>query len=159
MKTTLLLLASLALPLFAVELPADAAALKGKRDAKIAEINQLYANELGKLQKVALKNTNLEAANAIEKEIASVVVNPLKDSIVDPVGQWKWGSGGMLTIQRNGSAQHSTWNHHGSWSKVDTKSFNLISDNGMEFVIRFKNGSEGTVYVGTSPKTEILKIQ
>jgi hypothetical protein len=84
MKMTLLLLALLSLPVFAGELPADAAALKGKRDAKITEINQLYANELEKLQKVALKNGSLEAANAIEKEIASVVPNPLKSII----GRW-----------------------------------------------------------------------
>lgn len=88
MKTTTLILASLSLPLFASELPADAAALKGKRDAKIAEINQLYANELEKLQKIALKNGSLEAANAIEKEIATVAPNPL-NPLQSIIGKWK----------------------------------------------------------------------
>jgi hypothetical protein len=88
MKMTLLLLACLSLSVFAAELPADAAALKGKRDAKIAEINQLYANELEKIQKVALKNGSLEAANAIEKEIATVAVNPL-NPLQSIIGKWK----------------------------------------------------------------------
>ena len=79
MKNTFFLLSLLSFPLFAADLPPDAAALKGRRDAKIAEINQIYANELEKLQKLALKNGSLEAANAIEQEIAAVVANPFKE--------------------------------------------------------------------------------
>jgi hypothetical protein len=114
MKTTLLLLALLSLPVFAGELPADAAALKGKRDAKITEINQLYANELEKLQKVALKNGSLEAANAIEKEIATVAVNPLKES--DAVmktriagSRWRNTSNGWLIVFRDDGKITKSW--------------------------------------------------
>ena len=109
MKTALLILAFSSLPLFAVELPADAAALKGKRDAKISEINQLYANELGKLQKVALKNANLEAANAIEKEIASVVVNPLaggKAGEPSFVGSWEVTNSKNSRVKRLFTSTH-----------------------------------------------------
>lgn len=90
------LLLPLCLPLLAGELPPDAAALKVKRDVKIAEINQLYANELEKLQKLALKNGSLEAANAIEKEIAAAAPNPLRDSnsLRSIVGKWKRSGAG-----------------------------------------------------------------
>lgn len=81
MKTTTILLALLAPRLFAADLPPDAAELKGRRDTKIAEINQIYANELKKLQKLALKSGSLEVANTIEQEIAAVMQNPLKERI------------------------------------------------------------------------------
>ena len=138
MKTTLLLLALFSLRLlFAAELPADAAALRGKRDAKIAEINQLYANELEKLQKIALKNGSLEAANAIEKEIASVVVNPLLPFF----GKWKWGTGGELDLQSNGSAVHSKWSGKGKWKEITNNQIQLESDSGLQFVVTFKGDS------------------
>ena len=66
----------LTLPLQA-ELPADAAALKAKHDTKITEIHLTYANELEKLQKRAMADGNLTAANEIENEIARVAPDPM----------------------------------------------------------------------------------
>lgn len=59
------------------QLPPDAAALKAKRDAKIAEIDRIYAAELEKCQKRAMADGNLKVANEIEREIARVIPNPL----------------------------------------------------------------------------------
>lgn len=120
MKTTALLLVLLPLHLFAADLPPDVAALKGQRDAKIAEINQIYANQLEKLQKLALKNGSLEAANAIEQEIAAAVPNPLKDK--KPVkesdsamkarisgSRWKSSSNGWVIIFREDGKITKSW--------------------------------------------------
>lgn len=114
MRTLTTLLALISLPVLAAELPADAATLKGKRDAKIAEINQIYANELEKLQKLALKNGSLEAANAIEKEIAAAVPNPLKES--DTMmksriagSRWKNTKSGWVIIFRDDGKITKSW--------------------------------------------------
>lgn len=134
MKTTLLLLALLSLPVFAGDLPPDAAALKGKRDAKIAEINQLYANELEKLQKLALKNGSLEAANAIEKEIAAVVPNPFKASL-----EGKW------TVR---------FNNDGATQPREFKGQNMYDQNGMSYPW----WQEGNVIMIKWGKTDTDKI-
>lgn len=130
MKTTLLLLALLSLPVFAGDLPPDAAALKGKRDAKIAEINQLYANELEKLQKLALKNGSLEAANAIEKEIAAVIPNPLVNPIV---GKWKWGNTLIAEFTPDGKAVAQ--GYVGKWTEKKS------SSSEREYTVTWNNGS------------------
>lgn len=88
----LLCLLALATPLHA-DLPPAAADLKFRRDAKVAELNRTYAAELAKLQKRAMEDGNLTAANQIQKEIESVTPDPFKD---DPppadalVGKWLW---------------------------------------------------------------------
>jgi hypothetical protein len=115
-------------------LPAAAVELKAKRDAKIAEINRVYAVELEKIQKKAMAAGNLTGANEIEKEIAAVVENPL-----DPmIGKWKWGTGGELDLQSNGSAVHSKWGGKGKWKKIKENQIQLESDSGIQFVVTFK---------------------
>ncbi|GAA5131049.1 hypothetical protein JIN84_06215 [Luteolibacter yonseiensis] len=59
-------------------LPPDAAALKAKRDAKVAEIDRIYALELEKCQKRAMEDGNLAGANEIEQEFERLFSDPLK---------------------------------------------------------------------------------
>ena len=82
------------------ELPPEAAELKAKRDAKIAEIDRAYADELGKMQKKAMAAGNLAVANEIQKEISAVTHDPFSEedtlgkSRVTPeiltVGEWRF---------------------------------------------------------------------
>ncbi len=110
MKTNLvsLIVAALCLhPLFA--LPPDAEALKAKRDAKVAEIDRIYATELEKFQKKAMADGNLAGANEIEKEIGRVVKDPFKaGSAPNLVGKWRWTLNGhpRKTLQREFTATH-----------------------------------------------------
>jgi hypothetical protein len=109
MRSLLALLTVLCLPLLADGLPPDVAALKAKRDAKIAEINQTYATALEALQKKALREGNLDAANLIEKEIAASVPNPLKTgSVGDPffVGSWEVTNSKNSRVKRKFTATH-----------------------------------------------------
>lgn len=88
----LLCLLALVTPLRA-DLPPAAADLKLRRDAKVAQLDRTYAEELTKLRKRAMEDGNLTAANEIQKEIEAVTQDPFKD---DPppanalVGKWLW---------------------------------------------------------------------
>lgn len=80
-------------------LPPEAAELKVKREAKIAEIDRTYVAELEKLQKKAMAAGNLAVANEIQKEISEVTHDPFSEentlgkSRVTPeiltVGEWR----------------------------------------------------------------------
>lgn len=59
-------------------LPPDAAALKAKRDTRLSEINRTYVAEMEKLQKKAMNDNNLEAANAIQQEILKATPDPFR---------------------------------------------------------------------------------
>ncbi|MCP5543117.1 MAG: hypothetical protein H7A49_04340 [Akkermansiaceae bacterium] len=144
MKINHLLLLITFLPSLALaDLPAEAAALRAKRDAKVAEIDRVYAAELEKLQKRLMQAGNLKAANEIETEIARVVPNPFKE---DPeIGVWKWGSGGTLTIKDRGIAIHSKWNSPGKWKKNSKGEIDLESDTGIRFTISMESEDSGVV--------------
>lgn len=109
MKTNLvsLIVAALCLhPLFA--LPPDAEALKAKRDAKVAEIDRIYATELEKLQKKAMADGNLAGANEIEKEIAAVVKDPFDLESALLTRKWNYtvtgGKSSVIEIRRDKTA-------------------------------------------------------
>lgn len=80
MKTTVLILCGLFSAMSTLSaLPAAAADLKAKRDAKVAEIDRVYAAELDKLQRRLMADGNLASANEVEDEIKRVSVNPFAD--------------------------------------------------------------------------------
>jgi hypothetical protein len=85
MRTFLILYASLLTAALA-QLPPDAAVLKAKRDAKVAEIDRIYAIELEICQKRAMADGNLTKANEIEKEIARVIQDPLAPKSASTTG-------------------------------------------------------------------------
>lgn len=74
--TCLVLLAAL---VRADVLPPDAADLKAKRDTRLSEINRTYVAEMEKLQKKAMNEGNLEAANAIQQEILKATPDPFRN--------------------------------------------------------------------------------
>lgn len=85
MKTTILLILAVAVAACGAEsLPPNAEALKARRDAKIADINRVYAAELEKLKKLALADGNLTGATVIQKEIEAVSPNPFRDESASP---------------------------------------------------------------------------
>lgn len=120
MKTILILLC-FAVSAFADTLPPDAAALKGKRDAKVAEINRLYARELDKIQKRALRDGDMKGAEAIAKEIAEAEPNPFLSgekavSAKLRNSQWKHEeTGRILTFHEDGTASKSWGKLRPTW--------------------------------------------
>ncbi len=120
-------------------LPPDAEALKSKRDAKIAEINGVYATELAKLQKKAMAAGNLEVANEIEKEIAKATPDPFGSSKFPKLdGKWlvngkstRIFKGDLLTDETSGKHSCSydgesiTIQWGKSWEKLSVDSGNL----------------------------------
>lgn len=159
MKTTLLLAASLlslSLNLSADRLPPDAEALKAKRDAKIAEINQLYAEALGKLQKKAMAEGNLESAKLLEDEIAKATPDPFfKPEQRYENTVWAWGSGGELTLEKGGKATHSKWSRSGKW-KVEGDAVIVESDAGTKFKVMFESDDAAQVISTTGGKSTSL---
>lgn len=99
MKRVMLFLLGLSLVSFGSEqLPPNAEALKARRDAKIAEINRVYAAELEKLKKLALADGNLSGATVIQKEIEAVSPNPFKED--DLEGVWTATFSGDKSVKR-----------------------------------------------------------
>jgi hypothetical protein len=96
MKTKLLFLWVLCLNVYGETLPPDAEALRAKRDAKIAEINQIYATALEKLMKKAMVEGNLETAKLLEEEMNKAAPDPfkVKDPLLSLIGKWKRVGGG-----------------------------------------------------------------
>lgn len=122
-------------------LPPNAALLRAKRDAKIAEINRIYAAELDKLQKKAMSTGNLTAATALQKEIDEVTPDPFKEEVL--VGKWKMvgpsgvvvtreftqthlidETGGKHPYEINGSTLTIKWGDT-LWEKLDMKDLRL----------------------------------
>lgn len=103
-RQTLFLLALSLCPVLADRLPPDALELKGKRDAKVAEIDRAYAAALDKLQKKAMESGNLSAANEIQKEIERVTKNPFVDVSIE--GNWDVEFVGLKTVKRKITKTH-----------------------------------------------------
>lgn len=154
MRATFVLLA-LSLPLFA--LPPDAAALKAKRDAKIAEVNKTYADELAKLQKRAMADGNLAGANEVAAEIARVAPTSLKDSLV--AQKWNYsvpdGKTTILEIRSDGTAVVADsgelfWR---SWKVSDDGKLDVVFPDGgscsWDFPKDFQGPVKGTTHAGT----------
>ena len=117
----ILILAALIVPLSAA-LPPDAAALKAKRDAKVAQIDRVYAAELDKLQKKAMAAGNLAAANEIEKEIAAAAPDPFvtgDDAIAKKLRGTSWqhqGSNKVMIFREDGKLQKSWGKLNPEWT-------------------------------------------
>lgn len=155
-RQTLLLLALSLCPVLADRLPPDALELKGKRDAKVAEIDRAYAAALDKLQKKAMESGNLSAANEIQKEIERVTKNPFQDDSPKIEGsRWKWGSGGELSLMKGGRAEHSKWEKPGKWTQESDGAIRLVSDSGQEFLIRFAGDGTAVVMIDGKAGTTI----
>ncbi len=75
------------------QLTGEARILQEKRDAKIAEINKIYKEQLAKLKTKALENRDIAAAEAIQAEIdESKSIGPLAAPnypIENIIGKWK----------------------------------------------------------------------
>lgn len=128
MRSLLVLLVS-AVAAFGSELPSELAALKAKRDAKVAEIDRIYAAELEKLQKRLMQAGNLKAANEVEEEIARVVPNPfsLKTVLVSRAWIYSVPNGKTTTVdlKPNGTAiDHATGET--IWRKWDVTDENAL---------------------------------
>jgi co-chaperonin GroES (HSP10) len=117
-----LCLFALMVPLSAQQLPPDAAALKAKRNAKIAEINRTYAAELDKLQKKAMDGGNLTAANEIQKEIESVTPDPFSNGdkeILQKLRGTSWkheGTNKVMTFREDGKLGKSWGKLNPEWT-------------------------------------------
>lgn len=99
MKTMMLLILAAAAAVCGAEpLPANAEALKARRDAKIAEVNRVYAAELEKFKKQAMADGNLSAATVIQKEIEAVSPNPFREEDLD--GVWTATFSGEKSVKR-----------------------------------------------------------
>ncbi len=130
MKTKLFLLLVLSVNAFGETLPPDAAALKAKRDAKIAEINQLYATALEKLMKKAMAEGNLDTAKLLEDEMNEAAPDPfvektavaakVTDSANPIVGKWKWGESLVAEFTPDGRA--TAKGYSGVWVEKESSS-------------------------------------
>jgi len=158
MKTKLLLLFVLSVNAFGETLPPDAEALRAKRDAKIAEINQLYATALEKLMKKAMAEGNLETAKVLEAEIAKATPDPFfkpEEKYDNTV--WAWGSGGEVSFSKGGRMTHSRWSGGGKWKMVG-KEILITSPAGKDFKVLFQEDGTGIVTDPGGASTTLKKI-
>jgi len=95
MKAKLMLLLAMSMTLTAQTLPPDAEALRAKRDAKVAEINQLYATALEKLMRKAMAEGNIDAAKALEDEMHAAAPDPFEEK-PSLTGKWRRDTDGLV---------------------------------------------------------------
>lgn len=121
MKTTVLILCGLFSAMSTLSaLPAAAADLKAKRDAKVAEIDRVYAAELDKLQRRLMADGNLASANEVEDEIKRVTVNPFADEKISTaalLGKWMRNTDKNVFVIHDGK----TGTHHWTSGTTDFK--------------------------------------
>ncbi len=131
------------------QLTGEARILKEKRDAKIAEIDKIYKEQLAKLKTKALENRDVAAAEAIQAEIDGG-----KSQGTFPTGgavdftkstRWTWGSGGVLTLRKDGVAQHTEWTKDGSWRTLASGGIVIKSYAGVTFDVTFDENGKGRV--------------
>ena len=58
--------------------------------------------------------------------------------------RWKWGSGGILELKRNGDTTHTEWSRPGEWEERDDGTLKLVSQHGGS-TIKFTDEKSGTV--------------
>ena len=114
MKTHLTLIGICALPIVSHalgELPPEVKVLSDRRDAKIKEVDVIYASELLKLQRKYMNDGNLEAANQVDALIKNLNTSPEKQTTKKPTTSEElseflpgtvWGEGEKLTFAKDG---------------------------------------------------------
>ncbi|MDB4310645.1 hypothetical protein OAK89_03010 [Akkermansiaceae bacterium] len=155
---------------FGDELPNDVKRLQTQRDQAVKKIDAKFISQLEQLKKKHMNRGDLKAANAIQELIAGIAPQedtdkledhsktsqPTKTELEDSL--WTWGSGGTLTLQKNGVARHTSWGHSaGKWKKYSDGSIK-ISVGQKVFKVTFLDDMQGQVtLVETGAKTTITR--
>jgi len=72
--------------------------------------------------------------------------------------RWKWGSGGVLELKRNGDATHTDWSKFGEWEVLDDGTLKLVSQHG-ESTIAFSDEKSGIVTSARGGQTTLTRIE
>ena len=135
--------------------------IEKQRLKKIEAINTLYLKQFEKLKMEYMKKGDLASANQVQAKIDSISskeVKSTKQGLEDSI--WTWGSGGTLTLQKNGVARHTSWGHSsGKWRKSNDGTV-TITVGSRVFKVTFINDVQGQViFKQTGAKTTITRKQ
>ncbi len=108
--------------------PAELQKLRAIYDAEIKRVTEVpksrYLEALERLQATFTKDGELDEALRVKEEIrvireesAAVPAIAINERILYG-SEWLWGTGGTLTLERNGDASHTAWSVPGSWKKM-----------------------------------------
>jgi len=108
--------------------PPELEKLKAVYDAELKRVTEVpkrrYLEALERLQAAYTKEGNLDKALLVKEEIQSISEAAsaapeiqLNERILYG-SEWLWGSGGTLTLERNGNASHTAWSVPGLWKKM-----------------------------------------
>ena len=140
-------------------IPSELEKLEKERVGEIAEVNSNYVKQLEKLKLKYMKKGDLDSANMVQSKIDSISTpnqKPQKDQLED--SRWAWGSGGTLTLQKNGVARHTSWGHRsGKWKKYNDGTMTITVGSSV-FKVTFIDDVQGQViHKKTGAKTTITR--
>ena len=122
------------------------------RDFKNAKEVLTYRESLPSDSSFAVVADSKEAPTT--KEPAKKSKDPLKRKDT----RWKWGSGGYITLKRNGDAIHDRWRGGvGKWERNEDGSLSLTGPTGKLFSVKFTSENSATVIGPTGGSTEITR--
>ncbi|MDA8975492.1 hypothetical protein N9F44_00620 [Akkermansiaceae bacterium] len=126
--------------------PSELAKLDKQRLDKIEEINASYIEQCEKLKLKYMTKGDLDSANKVQARIDSIASNinePSLNKFED--SRWAWGSGGVLTLQKNGVARHTSWGHRsGKWKLYKDGTMKITIGNSV-FEVTFSSDMQGEV--------------
>lgn len=153
------------------EVPAELLKLRALFDAEIQRVTEVpkrrYAEALERLQTNYTRNGELAKALKVKEEIQSLneaETDESKRTVNDRIlygSEWLWGSGGTLTLERNGDALHTAWSVPGSWKKMRDGTVSIQrpgSDPPMVLEFSDETFTHGTVTSHVGAKTSLRRV-
>ena len=122
-------------------------AYEREKDRVLAPLDSNFEKALSELKVSYTQAGNLNGALAADALIKarvrgdSVVEKADGESKEKKATRWKWGSGGELTINANGTAKHSSWKRSAIWEQQPDGSLVMMSETGRHTIEFLADGT------------------
>ena len=123
----------------------------------LAPVEAKYQKALEDLLLKYTKAGRLDEATAVQVLLADRNNEGGGDWLRTADTEWRWDSGGVLTLQKNLRALHTKWPKPGKWTRTAEDTIEMIDGYDRKFTVKFKNRGAAAV-IGPDGSTTLITI-